>query len=133
MKLSIALVAPLFAVAAAFAPSSKTSTSTITRTTVLNAVMNGFVPDDSKFCYGLPGAIAPFKEGFDPMGISEREDYQTIKTFRESEVTHGRVAMLAGKCMWNESMCVRAILYFLFSHGLLILTCLVVAQCWDSS
>ena len=59
--------------------------------------MNGFTPDESKFCYGLPGKSAPFGGGFDPFGISTREDYETVKTFRESEVTHGRVAMLAGK------------------------------------
>lgn len=96
MKLSIALIAPFFTVAAAFAPSQRLNTPP-THTTALNIATNGFVPDDSKFCYGLPGAVAPFKDGFDPFRISERENYETIKTFRESEVTHGRVAMLAGK------------------------------------
>jgi hypothetical protein len=100
MKLAIALVAPFFAVATAFVPSPKTAAGH-TSSTALDAFMNGFTPDESKFCYGLPGAVAPFKEGFDPFFISERNDYETIKTFRESEVTHGRVAMLAGKCMWS--------------------------------
>lgn len=92
MKLSITLVSLFAASAAAFAPSAKTTLSSSTK---IGAAKNGFTPDDSKFCYGLPGAVAPFTGGFDPAGIADREDYETIKTFRESEVTHGRVAMLA--------------------------------------
>lgn len=90
MKFSIALISLLFTGASAFAPSSMQTTRSS------STAVNAFVPDDSKFAYGLPGAVAPFGEGFDPLGISERESYETIKTFRESEVTHGRVAMLAG-------------------------------------
>ena len=94
MKLSFSVVVPfLLGGAAAFAPSAKPSF----KTTAMSASMNGWTPDESKFCYGLPGAVAPFKEGFDPFFITERNDFETIKTFRESEVTHGRVAMLAGK------------------------------------
>jgi len=97
MKLSFSAVVPfLLGGAAAFAPSMKPTFKTAA-TTSLGASMNGWTPDDSKFCYGLPGAVAPFKEGFDPFFITERNDFETIKTFRESEVTHGRVAMLAGK------------------------------------
>ena len=60
--------------------------------------IHAFIPNKSEFCYGLPGKVAPFSDGFDPFGFCARESYETIKTFRESEVTHGRVAMLAGKC-----------------------------------
>ena len=127
MKLSIALaVAPCFAaVAAAFVPSSTTKT-TPTRTTAvaLDASMNGFTPDDTKFCYGLPGAVAPFQDGFDPFFISERNDYETIKTFRESEVTHGRVAMLAGKvqCRKYKEIAKRKVMILSPSHiGLCLL------------
>merc|ERR1719453_1027879 len=58
-------------------------------------------PDEDKFCYGLPGAIAPFGNGFDPLGFVEgvKRDYTDPKAemmrFRESELTHGRVGMLA--------------------------------------
>lgn len=86
------LVASLVSSADAFAPLADGRS-----TTVLASSLNGWTPNENEFCYGLPGKVAPFGEGFDPFGISERESMETIKTFRESEVTHGRVAMLAGK------------------------------------
>ena len=42
----------------------------------------------------LPGAIAPVRF-FDPLGFVEKADANTLKRYREAEVTHGRVAMLA--------------------------------------
>merc|ERR1712115_321105 len=56
--------------------------------------VNGWTADPSAFCAGLPGAIAPLGE-FDPLGFSKGLPVQEIKRFREAEVTHGRVAMLA--------------------------------------
>merc|ERR1719181_2329309 len=31
--------------------------------------VNGWAPDDKKFCYGLPGALAPMGD-FDPIGFA---------------------------------------------------------------
>lgn len=90
MKFTLPLAFLFFSGATAFAPAAKT-----TQSTALHA-LNGWEPDGNKFTYGLPGAVAPFEKGFDPFGIAGREDVGTLKTFRESEVTHGRVAMLAG-------------------------------------
>eukprot|EP00535_Pseudo-nitzschia_heimii_P012076 CAMPEP_0197194536 /NCGR_PEP_ID=MMETSP1423-20130617/29418_1 /TAXON_ID=476441 /ORGANISM="Pseudo-nitzschia heimii, Strain UNC1101" /LENGTH=249 /DNA_ID=CAMNT_0042647971 /DNA_START=52 /DNA_END=801 /DNA_ORIENTATION=+ len=56
--------------------------------------VNGWTADPTKFCAGLPGAIAPLGE-FDPLGFTKDLPVQEIKRFREAEVTHGRVAMLA--------------------------------------
>merc|ERR1712125_159523 len=42
----------------------------------------------------LPGAIAPVGL-FDPLGFLEKADDATALRYREAEVTHGRVAMLA--------------------------------------
>jgi hypothetical protein len=56
--------------------------------------VNGWVADPSKFCAGLPGSTAPLGE-FDPLGFTKDMSIEEIKRFRESEVTHGRVAMLA--------------------------------------
>lgn len=56
--------------------------------------VNGWTADPDKFCAGLPGAIAPLGE-FDPLGFTKDLPVQEIKRFREAEVTHGRVAMLA--------------------------------------
>merc|ERR1712125_308117 len=56
--------------------------------------VNGWTADPTKFCAGLPGAVAPLGE-FDPLGITKDLPVQEIKRYREAEVTHGRVAMLA--------------------------------------
>jgi len=46
------------------------------------------------FCYGLPGAIAPAGE-FDPANLLDGLDKDTVMRYREAELTHGRVGMLA--------------------------------------
>ena len=56
--------------------------------------VNGWSADPSKFCAGLPGSVAPLGE-FDPLGLVSQFSVEEIKRYRESEVTHGRVAMLA--------------------------------------
>ena len=65
--------------ATAFAPTlmGKTSTS-----------LNAFSVET------LPGALAPMGF-FDPLGFAEKANEATLKRYREAEVTHGRVAMLA--------------------------------------
>ena len=77
MKLAIASL--LAGSAAAFAPASMGKTS---------SAMNAFTAAD------LPGALAPMGF-FDPLGFAEKADEKTLKRYREAEVTHGRVAMLA--------------------------------------
>mmetsp|Transcript_19909 Transcript_19909/g.37479 ORF Transcript_19909/g.37479 Transcript_19909/m.37479 type:complete len:287 (+) Transcript_19909:199-1059(+) len=57
--------------------------------------INGWVPDESLPCYGLPGAIAPTGY-FDPLGFAQTGiTLNEIKRNREAEVMHGRVAMIA--------------------------------------
>jgi len=59
------------------------------------APINGWVPDKTKNCYGLPGAIAPTGY-FDPLGFCQPGiTLNDVKRYREAEVQHGRVAMLA--------------------------------------
>lgn len=59
------------------------------------APINGWVPDDSAPCYGLPGALAPTGY-FDPLGFAQAGiTLNEVKRNREAEVMHGRVAMLA--------------------------------------
>jgi light-harvesting complex II chlorophyll a/b binding protein 6 len=41
------------------------------------------------------GVVAPFSEGFDPLGLAKDKDFKTLKKWREAELKHGRVAMLA--------------------------------------
>ena len=78
MKLAATLLA-LAGSAAAFAPVSKTSKTT---------ALNGFTVDE------IPGALPPVGI-FDPLGFAEKADEATLKRYREAELTHGRVAMLA--------------------------------------
>jgi hypothetical protein len=42
----------------------------------------------------IPGALAPVGI-FDPLGFGAKADEPTLKRYREAELTHGRVAMLA--------------------------------------
>jgi hypothetical protein len=81
MKFTV--LSTLLASAAAFAPSKVAKTST-----ALN--LNGWSADDSAFCYGLPGSLAPVGE-FDPLGLAKDADLATIKKYREAELQHGRV------------------------------------------
>mmetsp|Transcript_32777 Transcript_32777/g.79608 ORF Transcript_32777/g.79608 Transcript_32777/m.79608 type:complete len:225 (-) Transcript_32777:255-929(-) len=75
----------------------------------LNLVPNSFVPparapatrndinmaaSNSDFCYGLPGAIKPAGE-FDPANMLQGTSKAEVYRWREAELTHGRVGMLA--------------------------------------
>lgn len=44
---------------------------------------------------GLPGASAPFPEGLDILGFCNGVDGATLQRYREAEVAHSRVCMLA--------------------------------------
>eukprot|EP00584_Thalassiosira_punctigera_P015449 CAMPEP_0172575402 /NCGR_PEP_ID=MMETSP1067-20121228/137196_1 /TAXON_ID=265564 ORGANISM="Thalassiosira punctigera, Strain Tpunct2005C2" /NCGR_SAMPLE_ID=MMETSP1067 /ASSEMBLY_ACC=CAM_ASM_000444 /LENGTH=264 /DNA_ID=CAMNT_0013368051 /DNA_START=74 /DNA_END=869 /DNA_ORIENTATION=- len=56
--------------------------------------INGWVPDESLVCYGLPGAVAPTGY-FDPLGFARSGiTLDEIKRNREAEVMHGRVSGL---------------------------------------
>ena len=87
---------------AGFAPNAATKTATslsLSDIPMGNAgypEVNGWSADPSKFCAGLPGSVAPLGE-FDPLGLVSDFGLSVdeIKRYRESEVTHGRVAMLA--------------------------------------
>jgi hypothetical protein len=67
--------------AAAFAPAT-------TKNSKSASSLNAFSIDE------IPGALAPMGV-FDPLGFAEKADEATLKRYREAEVTHGRVAMLA--------------------------------------
>jgi hypothetical protein len=78
MKLSATLIA-FIGSATAFAPTSTRQQST--------AIKSSFIDE-------LPGALAPVGF-FDPLGFADKADENTMKRYREAELTHGRVAMLA--------------------------------------
>jgi hypothetical protein len=57
-------------------------------------LVNGWAPDASLPLYGLPGSSAPLGF-FDPLGFTKDMDLNGVKRYREAEVMHGRVAMMA--------------------------------------
>jgi len=56
--------------------------------------INGWSADASAPCQGLPGSSSPLGF-FDPLGFTKDADLNTVKRYREAEVMHGRVAMMA--------------------------------------
>jgi hypothetical protein len=107
MKISVTTLtfASVIGFAAGFAPSGavpKTATSlnvadaetAISPNVTKYPEVNGWTADPDKFCAGLPGSSAPFRE-FDPLNLIKSYSVEETKRYRESEVTHGRVAMLA--------------------------------------
>jgi Chlorophyll A-B binding protein len=103
MKLSLALLLASAGVGSAFNPSTTntkakllgmSSTEPVIDTTPAVVPINGWVPDSSKPCFGLPGAISPLGY-FDPLGFCDGRELSGVKRFREAEVMHGRVAMMA--------------------------------------
>jgi len=49
---------------------------------------------DTEFCYGLPGNIPPMGN-WDPLNLLEGKDKGEVMRWREAELTHGRVSMVA--------------------------------------
>ncbi|GFH57610.1 hypothetical protein CTEN210_14086 [Chaetoceros tenuissimus] len=78
MKFSAIVSLALASSAAAFAPTQQTKTNT-----ALKASLDA-----------LPGALAPVGV-FDPLGFAEKATDATLARYREAELAHGRVAMLA--------------------------------------
>ena len=79
--------------------------------TMMNAASTSFAPVASKiaaapranlkmiakeeeFCFGLPGVIEPTGP-FDPANLLEGQSKEEVYRWREAELTHGRVGMLA--------------------------------------
>lgn len=88
MKLTI--LASIVGSAAAFAPSASTGVSTALSSSP--APVNGWSVDESKPCYGLPGAPYSF---MDPFNFTKGRSVNYVKRLREAEVMHCRVAMMA--------------------------------------
>ena len=101
MKFSLCLLIPATASAfnmpnavSAAATSAMSSTTEAEVAAPAYPTINGWTADPNAFCAGLPGNIAPVGN-FDPLGLTSELSVEEVKRFREAEVTHGRVAMLA--------------------------------------
>ena len=73
----------------AFTPAPRVSTPKMVATATSKAVKK-----DTDFCFGLPGNIAPVGN-FDPANLLEGTSKEEVYRWREAELTHGRVGMLA--------------------------------------
>merc|ERR1719195_912005 len=82
MKYSSTIAILFAASASAFAPA---------RVERWNTILSAGTFEDVN---SLPGVLEPTGL-FDPLGLSEKANEATLKRYREAEVTHGRVAMLA--------------------------------------
>jgi len=80
--MSLAVVA-----ASAFSPLGKSRAPT-------PKLQQAAVSTTTEFCYGLPGNIAP-AGNFDPANLLEGASKEQVYRYREAELTHGRVGMLA--------------------------------------
>jgi len=76
--MKLAILSVLAGSAIAFAPSSMKTSSTALKVAAED----------------LAGALPPVGF-FDPLGFAEKADENTLKRYREAELTHGRVSMLA--------------------------------------
>lgn len=93
-----AFVAPspsTIASTALFSTEESTEQDIITPVSPSVAAINGWTPNETQNCFGLPGSVAPTGY-FDPLGFAQDGiTLNEIKRNREAEVMHGRVAMLA--------------------------------------
>jgi hypothetical protein len=102
--MKLAIFTTIISTASAFAPSPQLKATSITlRSTPESEVeevaplasVNGWTPDATSPCYGLPGVLAP-TGFFDPLGFAQKGiSLNDVKRNREAEVQHGRVAMIA--------------------------------------
>jgi len=103
--MKLAILSATIGAACAFTPStssigasslrmSETTEEFVPPAVPLVAAINGWVPDAALPCYGLPGAVSPLGF-FDPLGLTKDMELNEVKRFREAEIMHGRVAMMA--------------------------------------
>ncbi|KXZ42803.1 hypothetical protein GPECTOR_117g368 [Gonium pectorale] len=59
------------------------------------SLSGGDVPVTIEYLKGLPGVTAPFADVFDPAGFAKTASVRDVRRWRESEIVHGRVSMLA--------------------------------------
>ena len=62
--------------------------------------MQGLLPTSD---LDIPGELAP-TGFFDPLGLSNGKDEDTIKMYREAEIKHGRVCMLASAGILTQEL-----------------------------
>eukprot|EP00197_Chlamydomonas_leiostraca_P015419 CAMPEP_0202864976 /NCGR_PEP_ID=MMETSP1391-20130828/5003_1 /ASSEMBLY_ACC=CAM_ASM_000867 /TAXON_ID=1034604 /ORGANISM="Chlamydomonas leiostraca, Strain SAG 11-49" /LENGTH=102 /DNA_ID=CAMNT_0049544759 /DNA_START=40 /DNA_END=345 /DNA_ORIENTATION=- len=69
--------------------------NTVSGKKTLSSATQQRVQSRLEYLKSLPGVTAPFNDVFDPLSFSATAPESDIRRWRESEITHGRVAMLA--------------------------------------
>lgn len=92
MQTTITLLVACVALASAFSPSGRIARSALKMETTSAGITGllGFPENPT----GLTGDIAPTGY-FDPLNLAASKDEATLKLYREAELKHGRVCMLA--------------------------------------
>jgi len=94
--LTLVSIAVLSSAVSAFVHPAATTSAQRNVAVKAKALSNGFVPDATKDCYGLPGAgFGLGQAAFDPAGFCADKPFGEVQRIRESEIMHGRVAMMA--------------------------------------
>ena len=86
-RLAFALAATCASTSALVAPTAAKASSALN-------VATSYDPSDFSDVNNLPGILAPV-EFFDPLNFAAEASESELKRYREAELTHGRVAMLA--------------------------------------
>ncbi|KAH8066183.1 chlorophyll A-B binding protein [Aureococcus anophagefferens] len=86
-RLAFALAATCASTSALVAPTAAKASSSL-------HVATSYDPSDFSDVTALPGILAPV-EFFDPLNFAADASESELKRYREAELTHGRVAMLA--------------------------------------
>merc|ERR1711966_156888 len=96
MALSMAASSTFNAGLARLSRSAGSNTQARRALTVRAAATEPATPEDTaSYVKTLPGITAPFGDVFDPLNITSTSTIAEMRRYREAELTHGRVAMLA--------------------------------------
>jgi len=71
-------------------------------TRLLNKPQQRAAPGRGGLIDSLPGQVAPVKGLWDPFGLSANLNDGELLFFREAEITHGRVCMVAALGFWTQ-------------------------------
>eukprot|EP00879_Flechtneria_rotunda_P019403 GHRR01020380.1.p1 GENE.GHRR01020380.1~~GHRR01020380.1.p1 ORF type:complete len:176 (+),score=77.37 GHRR01020380.1:129-656(+) len=82
-------------VAASSAAAAKPSARNVALRAAAPETAPAVTQDGHEYAKTLPGISQPFPDMFDPAGFTRGAKVRDIRRWRESEIVHGRVAMLA--------------------------------------
>ncbi|GFR49170.1 hypothetical protein Agub_g11192 [Astrephomene gubernaculifera] len=76
-------------------PAARRSVVMRTGNNITGKTFSSSEPASVEYLKTLPGVTAPFEGVFDPAGFARTATVRDVRRWREAEITHGRVSMLA--------------------------------------